>query len=166
MQIDADVDIVNWDKSRDTLLDAIRRDGSITATCRQAITNATVLNNEGRHGEALAVLRADRAYQDIMAYFGAPEDASGSTQARFDLAVWDSELNSFQTLVNGASEAPAGAFGAYVSHGRENPDVLRTRGLIQSVGTELFRIGAYSDVQDTVRPPVPLSIVAGPVPQV
>ena len=153
VEIDADAGIVNGDTSRDALLDAIRRDGSITASYRQAITNAAALNNGGRHDEALAVLRADPKHQDIMAYFAAPDGAFGSGQAFFDLSVWDSELNRFQTLVSGDGDAPSGAFGAYVSYAREHPDVLQTRGLVQSVGAELFRIGAYRAVLDTVLPP-------------
>lgn len=164
LQFDADIDIVNGDASRDALLDSIRKDGGITAVYRQAITNADALNNEGRHDEALAVLRADPTHQDIMAYFAAPDGAPDSRQAFSVLSAWHIELHRFQTLVNGESEVPDGAFGAYVSYARENPNVLQTRALVQSVGADLYRIGAYRDARETVRPLVPPRIVAGSAP--
>jgi len=164
VQLDANTDVVHGHPSREGLLEAlIRFDGDITATYRHAITRAAVLNNEGRHDEALAALREAPAHQAIMNHFAVPTGAPGSDGSHRALSTADEALYRFQTLVNGDDTA-TGILGQQVSYARDNPDVLRIRGLVQSVGAELFRVGAYRDVLDTVRPPVPPRIVAGSAP--
>jgi len=165
VQFDANADVVHGEPSRDALLEAIRGNGGITTAYRHAITEAARLNNEGRHDEALLALRTAPAHQDIMAYFGAPPRAPGSDKAQRALSTAHEALYAFGNLVNGDDEAPSGLMGQQVSYARENPDLLRTRGLVQSVGAELFSVGAYSDVLDTVLPPVPPRIVGGPMPE-
>ena len=165
VQLDANANIVHDQPSRDALLKAIRADGSITAAYRHAITNAAVLYNQGRRDEALAMLRDAPAHQDIATYFTVSGGTRGSDSAHRALSTAHDELDKFQALVNGDGEAPIGALGRQMSHARENPDVLCTRGLVQSVGAELFRIGAYSEVLATVRPPLPPRTVDGPLPK-
>ena len=152
---DVSTDVVHGDPSRDALLEAIREDGSMTVAYRHAITKAAGLNNEGRHEEALATLRTVPMHQSMMAYFAVPVATPGSEVADRILTAAHKELDKLGTLVNGDHEVAIGSLGQQVSYARENPDVLRTRGLIQSVGAELFRRGAYDDAMNTVRPPVP-----------
>lgn len=165
LQLDANTDVVHGEPSRDALLEAIRENAGITAAYRHAITKAALLNNEGRHDEALTALRTAPKHRDIMAYFAAPSRAPGSDKAQSVLSTAHEALYAFGNLVNGDDDAPSGFLGQQVSYARENPDLLRTRGLVQSVGAELFRVGAYSDVLDTVLPPVPPRIVAGYTPK-
>ena len=165
LQLDANADVVHGHPSRDALLEKVQEDGSITATYRHAITNAAVLNNEGRHDEALAALRTVPAHQAIMTYFAGPAGAPGSNKAYHALSTAHEALHGFQDLVNGDGDAPSGFLGQQVSYAREHPDVLRTRGLVQSVAAELFRVGAYLDVLDMVPPPVPPRIGAGSAPK-
>ncbi|WP_250634133.1 hypothetical protein [Pinirhizobacter soli] len=162
VQQDANADVVDHHPSRDGLLEAlIRFDGGITATYRLAIVRATMLTNEGRHDEALAALREAPAHQAIMNHFAAPVGAPGSDSSLRALSTAHDALDKFQTLVNGDDDAPTGSLGQQVSYARDNPDVLRVRGLVQSVGAELFRVGDYGAVLDTVRPPLPPRVSAG-----
>jgi len=130
-----------------------------------AFENAAALNNEGRHDEALMALRAAPHYQSGLHYFRAQTKVIGSDHAASRaLSMGHEELDKFTTLVNGDAAAPAGASGQNISYARGNPDVIRTRGLVQSVGADLFRLGAYSEVLATVRPPVPPRIVPDSAP--
>lgn len=167
VQFDANADVVHGEPSRDALLEAIRGNGGITTAYRHAITEAARLNNEGRHDEALLALRTAPAHQDIMAYFAVPPGAPGSDEAQGALSREHEGIYAIQNLANDDddNDGPSGILGELVSYVRENPDLLRTRGLVQSVGAELFRVGAYSDVLDTVLAPVPPRIVAGPTPE-
>lgn len=132
----------------------------------EAFQNAAALNNEGRHDEALMALRASPRYQSHL-HFRAQTKVPGSDHAASRaLSMGHEELDKFTTLVNGDGDAPAGVSGQNISYARENPDVIRTRGLVQSVGADLFRLGAYRDVLVTVRPPIPPRIVAGSVPKI
>jgi hypothetical protein len=120
---------------------------------------------EGRPDEALAALRAAPAYQSVLNLFQTPIRASGSNDvASRALSMGHKELDKFTTIVNGDDDAPAGTSGQNIRYARENPDVIRTRGLVQSVGADLFRLGAYSEVLATVRPPVPPRDVVGSAP--
>jgi hypothetical protein len=155
VQFEANADLVHGNPFRDALLDAIRENPRITVNYRHSITNAALLNNEGRHGEALATLRSSPHHEPIMSYSNAPSSTPSSDVASRDLSTAHERLYMFGNFVNGDGEAPPGAIGQEVQYARDNPDALAIRGLVQSVGAELYRIGAYREVLDTVRPPLP-----------
>lgn len=160
---DVGTDVVHGDSTRDALLESIRNDGGITVAYRHAITKAAGLNNEGRHEEALAALRAVPLHQDMMTYFAAPAGTPVSQVAERTLNAAHNEFHKFQARVNGNDDLTHDSLDRQVSYARENPDALRMRGLVQSLGEDLFRSGAYEGVLDTVRPPVPPRLVAGSV---
>ncbi|WP_331521177.1 hypothetical protein [Pinirhizobacter sp.] len=154
VQSDASLGVKREQRSSDAFLNAIRVDSSKLKPYYDAIIDATKLNKAGRHKEALDLLRDAPDHQKIMAYFRVPPGAHGSEKADRALSHANEARESFHALVDGHAE-PAGVLGQQVAYARKNPDVLGTRGLVQSVAAELYLVGAYNDVIATLLPPVP-----------
>jgi hypothetical protein len=121
-----------------------------------AFRQAATLNDAGRPEDAVDLLRARPGYQSFLRHVQDLSEPSSSYDVAFRaLSLGRESLDRFRALVDSNESVPAGMSGQNISYARENPEVVYTRWLVQTVGVDLMRLGAHSDVLATLRPPVP-----------